>query len=434
MQVTNPSSSSKSPTSLAYPTAIYSMENGTEDSTKSLLFQPLVIGSGRLKLEHRIIHAPLTRNRGVPLNPISTTDNPNRIWYPGDLMVEYYKQRTTKGGLLISEGIPPSLESNGMPGVPGLFTKEQANGWRKVVHAVHEKGGYIYCQLWHAGRATIPQMTGSPPVSASASVWDSTEEFYSHIPFGETHPIRYAEHPPLELSVTHIKKTINDYCEAAKLAMDVGFDGVELHAGNGYLPEQFLSSNINKRTDEYGGSPEKRCRFVLELMDQLGKTIGDDNLAIRLSPFGLFNQARSEQRVETWGYLCRMLKDAHPTLSYVSFIEPRYEQIFSDEEKHKFLLNWGLADVGLDEYRRIFDGIPFFSAGGWNDTNCWNGIASGKYDGLLFGRYFISNPDLVARLQTGCPLAEYDRSRFYGPFEDNIIGYTDYPPAEQNCV
>lgn len=159
-------------------------------------------------------------------------------------------------------------------------------------------------------------------VSASATVWDSPTECYSHPPVGSTEPVRYADHPPIELTIPHLKQTIRDYCNAAKTAMEIGFDGVELHAGNGYLPEQFLSSNVNKRTDEYGGSPEKRCRFVLELMDELAATVGEDNLAIRLSPFGLFNQARGEQRVETWTFLCESLKKAHPNLSYVSFIEP----------------------------------------------------------------------------------------------------------------
>lgn len=220
-----------------------------------------------------------------------------------------------------------------MPGVPGIFTQEQEDGWRKVVNAVHQKGGYIYCQLWHAGRATVPHMTGSQPVSASATTWDSPEEHYSHIPFGEENPVRYADHPPVELSVVHIKKTISDYCEAAKSAMRVGFDGVELHAGNGYLPEQFLSSNINNRTDQYGGSPEKRCLFVLELMDELANAVGEENLAIRLSPFGLFNQARGEQRMETWLHLCETLKEKHPDLSYVSFIEPVSYQIIHPNKK-----------------------------------------------------------------------------------------------------
>lgn len=312
----------------------------------SALFHPLTISNGAITLRHRIVHAPLTRNRGVPLNPTSTPDNPNRIWVPGNLIVEYYAQRATEGGLIISEGIPPSLEvsapsdpilrpkhpspnrlthpiqSNGMPGVPGLFIPEQASGWKKVVHAVHAKGGYIFSQLWHAGRATIPQMTGLPAVCPSASVWDSPTECYSHPPEGSTEPVPYANHLPIEMSVAHIQRTIQDYCAAAKTAMDIGFDGVEVHAGNGYLPEQFLSSNVNKRTDQYGGSPEKRCRFVLELMDRLAETIGQQNLSIRLSPFGLFNQARGEQRLETWTYLCEELKRAHPALSYVSFIEP----------------------------------------------------------------------------------------------------------------
>lgn len=209
-----------------------------------------------------------------------------------------------------------------MPGVPGLFIPEQAAGWKRVVDAVHEKGGYIYFQIWHAGRATIPHMTGMPPVSASATPWDDPEECYTHSPVGMRISPRYADHPPIELSVPHIKKTIKDYCDAAETAMKIGFDGVEVHGGNGYLPEQFLSSNINKRTDEYGGSPEKRCKFVLELMDELAGRVGEENLAIRLTPFGLFNQARGEQRVETWTHLCKELKRGHPGLSYVNFVEP----------------------------------------------------------------------------------------------------------------
>ncbi|KAF5858392.1 hypothetical protein ETB97_004432 [Aspergillus alliaceus] len=400
------------------------------EGESSKLFQSLDISNGKIKLSHRVVHAPMTRNRGVPLNATSTPESPNRIWYPGDLMVEYYQQRTTPGGLIISEGIPPSLESNGMPGVPGLFTEEQATGWKRVVDAVHAQGGYIFAQLWHAGRATIPQMTGSPAVSASATAWDSPTECYSHPPVGSTDPVLYADHPPIELTVPHIKQTIQDYCKAAKTAMKIGFDGVELHSGNGYLPEQFLSSNINKRTDEYGGSPQKRCKFVLELMEELAKTVGEENLSIRLSPFGLFNQARGEQRVETWTFLCQSLKRTHPNLSYVSFIEPRYEQIFSYEEKDKFLSSWGLLDVDLTSFRKIFGDTPFFSAGGWDQTNSWGVLEEGRYDALLYGRYFASNPDLVQRLKKGIPFNAYERSRFYGPFEDNAVGYVDYPPAE----
>lgn len=319
-----------------------------------------------------------------------------------------------------------------MPGVPGIFLPEQAEGWKKVVDAVHAKGGYIYAQLWHSGRANIPHLTGTPTLAPSSVPWDDPNENFVYPAPHTMDFIKMSEHPPAELSVDHIKKTIQDYCKAGKAAMEAGFDGVEVHGGNGYLPEQFLSTNTNKRTDDYGGTDEKRCRFVLELMDELAKTVGEDNLAIRLSPFGLYNQARSERRMETWGHLCRELKKTHPRLSYVSFIEPRYEQIFTETEKQKFLDSWALADVDLSHFRTIFGDTPFLSAGGFNEKNSWGVIESGKYDALLYGRYFTSNPDLVERLRNGQPLAAYDRARFYGPFEDNTICYTDYPTYEES--
>ncbi|PSN68231.1 FMN-linked oxidoreductase [Corynespora cassiicola Philippines] len=396
--------------------------------SQSKLFQPMTIGDGKIKLEHRVVLAPLTRNRGTPLNAESTAEKPNRVWLPNDLMAEYYAQRTTKGGLLITEGVPPSLEGNGMPGVPGLFIEEQKAGWKKIADTIHEKGGYVYMQIWHSGRANVPQMTGTPIVSSSATPWDDPEETFAYPAPHTSTFIKYRDYPPVELSVDHIEKTIDDYCRTAKWAMEeCGFDGVEIHGGNGYLVEQFLASNINKRTDEYGGSPEKRCKFALDLVDALSKAIGEENLAIRLTPFGLFNQQRSAERLETWGHLSRKLKETHPRLSYVSFIEPRYEQIFSESEKQQFLDSWGLSKVDLSTFREIFGDTPFFSAGGFDDKNSWDALESGRYDGLLYGRYFISNPDLPRRLREGLPLATYDRSRFYGPFEDSSIGYTDYP-------
>jgi 2,4-dienoyl-CoA reductase-like NADH-dependent reductase (Old Yellow Enzyme family) len=221
-----------------------------------------------------------------------------------------------------------------MPGVPGLFCAEQVQGWKKVVDAVHAKGGYIYAQLWNAGRASIPHHTGTPTISASATPYDGDDR-YPYPPPGTTTLVNYRDFPPEELSKEGIQKQIADYVASARMAVeDCGFDGVEVHGGNGYLPEQFLSSNINKRTDEFGGSPEKRCKFVLELMDALAGAVGEDRLAIRLSPFGLYNQARGVQRLETWGHLCRELKRRF-SLSYVHFIEPRYEQVLSLEEKNK---------------------------------------------------------------------------------------------------
>ncbi|KAK8058598.1 hypothetical protein PG994_009046 [Apiospora phragmitis] len=395
--------------------------------TNSKLFEPIKIANGKITLKHRVILAPLTRNRGIPVNKDSTPDNPNRLWVPNDLMKEYYTQRTSDGGLLVTEGLPPSLEGNGMPGVPGISLPEQAEGWKAIVDAVHAKGGYIYAQLWHSGRANIPQMTGTPIQAPSAVPWDDPEEKFAYPPPHTSEQVRYADHPPVEMTVEKIQQTIQDHVDAARRAMAAGFDGVELHGGNGYLTEQFPSSNSNRRTDAYGGSPEKRCTFALELMRALAGAVGEENVAIRLTPFGLFNQARGEQRLEVFGHLCRELKRMLPGLSYVSFIEPRYEQIFSTGEKERFLESWGMRTVDLSMFRDIFVETPFFVAGGFNDTNCWGMTEGGQCDGILFGRYFISNPDLPERLRNGYPLAKYDRSRFYGPFDDPAVGYTDYP-------
>ncbi|RDW89588.1 FMN-linked oxidoreductase-4 [Coleophoma cylindrospora] len=402
---------------------------GREDAPKgeaSKLFQPLSIGNGSLTLSHRIVLAPLTRNRATPAVKEPTPENPNRAWIPNDLMAEYYTQRTTPGGLLISEGIPPNLEGNGMPGVPGLFLEEQKAGWKKVVDAVHAKGGYIYAQLWNAGRASIPQHTGTPTISASATPYES-DEVYGYPPPGTSTQVRYKDFPPTELNMEGIQRQIGDYVKAAKAAVEeCGFDGVEVHGGNGYLPEQFLSSNINTRTDDYGGSPEKRCKFVLELMEALSAAIGDDKLAIRLTPFGMYNEARGTQRLETWGHLCKELKKKH-NLSYVHFLEPRYEQVFSLEEKSGFLESWGFKEIDLKPFREIFGTTPMFSAGGWSDKNAWGIVEDGMYDALAIGRLFLSTPDFVERLKKGLPMNQYDRSRFYGPFPDPATKYTDYP-------
>lgn len=320
-----------------------------------------------------------------------------------------------------------------MPGVPGLFCPEQAAGWKKVVDAVHAQGGYIYAQLWHSGRANIPQLTGTPILAPSAVPWDDPTETFAYPPPHTTSPVRLADHPPTAMTHSQIHQTISDYRTAARLAMsECGFDGVELHAGNGYLPEQFLSSNSNVRDDEYGGDPQRRCRFPLELTAALADEVGQENLAIRLTPLGLFNQSRGTQRLETWGHLCRELRRAMPRLSYASFVEPRYEQVFSAVEKQAFLDSWGMGAVDLSSFREALGDVPFFSAGGWDDGNAWGVIEGGAADALLFGRYFISNPDLVERLRRGLPLSPYDRSRFYGPFPDDPhVRYTDYPTWEE---
>ena len=180
----------------------------------------------------------------------------------------------------------------------------------------------MYAQLWHAGRTTITPFTGMPSVAPSAVPWDDPNAYVRRIPPGHTMPVKYSDYPPIELTIDHIERTIEDYCAAARMAMEAGFDGVEVHGGNGYLPEQFLLSNVNKRDDKYGGSPVKRCTFVVELMESLARAVGEENIAIRLSPFGLFNEAGGVERIETWSHLCMELKTKVPKMSYISVIEP----------------------------------------------------------------------------------------------------------------
>ena len=189
-----------------------------------------------------------------------------------------------------------------------------------------------------------------------------------------------------------------------------------------------MSSNINTRDDEYGGTPERRPKFVLDLLAALAKEIGSSNIGIRLSPFGLCHQARSTHRIETWSSLCHGIKqreDIGP-LSYIHFIEPRWEQLHSLEDKHAFLDASGLGDITLAPFRKIMGDTPLVSAGGWNPENCWDIVESGEVDALAFGRLFLANPDFVERLRQGRRMNAYDRSKFYGPTQAREAGYTDY--------
>lgn len=200
------------------------------------LFSPLLIANGKITLSHRVVMAPMTRNRGVPLQ-LDTPNGENqgsksRTWVADDTVALYYSQRASPGGLLITEGIPPSLEASGMPNVPGLFDAVQVAGWSKVTQGVHAKGGFIYAQLWHAGRATIPQMTGCPVVSASATAWE-TDETYPFRTADTKEKIRYKDFPPVEMTEENMARTVEDFVRAARMAMEAGFDGIEINGGNG---------------------------------------------------------------------------------------------------------------------------------------------------------------------------------------------------------
>ncbi|KAH8787193.1 hypothetical protein BGZ57DRAFT_133695 [Hyaloscypha finlandica] len=391
----------------------------------SALFTPLTIANGKTTLNHRIIMAPMTRNRGIPLPP-SGPSTPTRIWIPDSLIATYYSQRTTPGGLQITESTLISPSAGAMPGVPGLWLPEQIEGWKLVTSAVHKKGGIIYAQLCHHGRVALPHFTGLPTVSASATPW-STDEKYPYPPPGESSRVMLKEFPPLELSEEGLKSTIADFVTAAKHAMEAGFDGVELHAGNGYLLEQFLASGVNKRTDKYGGSAENRCRFVVEVVEEVGKAIGIENVAVRMSPWGVYNDIQDDDRFETWGTLCRALGKLGG-LSYVHFVEAR------EDEKPLWEKSWGEGrELGFEWAREELGSVPVFSAGVWNADSVWGAVETGKVDACVFARWFVSNLDLVERLKLGKKLTMYNRAKFYGPTSKREVGYTDYLTWEESA-
>lgn len=296
--------------------------------------------------------------------------------------------------------------------------------------STHSRSGYA--QLTHHGRAAIPQFAGHVPVSALATPV-STEEKYPHRPpFApkdvsyEDSLVAYWDHPPVALSVEGIQQTIEDYACAAGMAMGAGFDGVEIHAGNGYLVDQFPNSNVSRRDDAYEGSLEKRCTFELELLKRVGDRIGTKNVAIRLSPFGFYNDMRDDSRYETWSHLLQQIKVRCPDISYVHFVEPRHDEV---NENQDFASSWDQGrPVDLVFAHKTLHPIPIISRGGWNAESCWSVVESERtVDACAFARWFISNPDLMERLRSGRLLTPYDRQTFYGPVRRREVGYTEYP-------
>lgn len=263
-------------------------------TTTQALFTPVQVG--RLSLSHRVVMAPLTRSR---------SQQPGDI--PSDLMVEYYGQRASKGGLIISEATTISISGRGWFGAPGLYSDEQIAGWQRVLKAVRAKGGYIFSQLWHTGRASHLETTnGSAPVSPSGIPFEGLVS----TPQGWLPPST-----PRALEITEIPAIIEDYRRAAERAQAAGFEGVELHAANGYLPDQFLQDGTNRRTDAYGGSIENRCRFTLEILQALVSVWGGDRVAVRIGPSGKFNGMSDSDPGSVVRLSCRPAEPVWPRLS-----------------------------------------------------------------------------------------------------------------------
>jgi N-ethylmaleimide reductase len=367
------------------------------------LFTPVQLG--RLSLKHRVVMAPLTRMRA----PQPGND-------PGQLAAEYYGQRASDGGLLITEATQVHPTGQGYPATPGLHSDDQVAGWRLVTDAVHDRGGLIVAQLWHVGRISHRsfQPDGIAPVAPSAvpAAGKTFTRTDGMVPF-ET---------PRALSLDEIDQLVAAYRAGAMNALAAGFDGVEIHGANGYLVQQFLHQETNLRTDGYGGSVPNRARFALEVADAASDVFGADRVGIRFSPLGKANDSGHHDEMAVYRYVVSMLSDRG--LGYLHLIEPRGDGTGTDLSTH--------ADepTAAAVFRPYWPG-KLITAGGFDKHSAEAVIDAGDADAVAFGRAFIANPDLPARLATGAELNAYDRSTFY---QGSHVGYTDYPALTDACV
>jgi N-ethylmaleimide reductase len=361
----------------------------------SKLFTPTQVGP--YTLSHRVVMAPLTRMRSDPGD------------IPSDLMVEYYTQRASKGGLIIFEATPVSTRGNGYAGAPGIYSDIQIAGWQRVTNAVHAKGGRIFQQLWHVGRQSHVdlQPNGDAPVAPSAIAAEGCA--YSRrgeVPFST----------PRALELHEISGIIEEFRSGAERALRAGFDGAEIHGANGYLPDQFLQDGTNKRTDEYGGPIENRARFLLEVTQAAISVWGADRVGVRIAPSGTYGSMSDSDPATTFGYVTTQLDRLG--IAYLHVVEPRIKG--TEEVSH------GRPPIAAQHLRPKFS-RTLIAAGGFTPASAEAVVTFGDADLVAFGRHFISNPDLPERLRQGLPLTRYDRSTFYG---GDARGYTDYPVAE----
>ncbi|WP_316819350.1 alkene reductase [Pedobacter nyackensis] len=366
-----------------------------------LLFQSYELG--KLSLKNRIVMPPMTRSR-AGVGEVAT-----------DLMAEYYAQRSS-AGLIISEGTQISRQGQGYAWTPGIYTQDQIEGWKKVTKAIHAKGGLIFAQLWHVGRVShISLQEGNQsPVAPSAILAEGVKVFLDLAGKGPNNGAgEMVQHSmPRELTIPEIKQIIQDYAQAAKNAIEAGFDGVELHGANGYLIEQFIDSQTNHRTDEYGGSVENRLRFLKEVVNAVANAIGKDKVGVRQAPLTTLMGAQDDTPEITYIEAAKILNEIG--IAYIHIAEADWE-------------NAPVMPVEFKEaYRKAFNGTLIYT-GKYSKERAEEAISKGWADLISFGRPFIANPDLPYRLQNNLSLNEPDRTYFFG---GGTKGYTDYQTHE----
>jgi N-ethylmaleimide reductase len=353
----------------------------------STLFTPTQLGS--LSLKNRIVMAPLTRSRAIGN-------------VPNALMAQYYRLRAD-AGLIITEGTSPSPNGLGYARIPGLFNAEQVQGWRHVTDGVHQAGGRIFVQLMHTGRVSHPANLPAGASILAPSAVAVPGEMWTDADGMQPHPA------PREMSETDIAQSIAEYAASARLAMQAGFDGVELHAANGYLIDQFLNTASNQRNDRWGGKVENRVRFAVEVARASAAAIGAERVGMRISPYGVFNAQVPDAEMDAL-YL-RLIEELNALgLLYIHIVD------------HSAM---GAPEVSPELKARIraaFKG-KYILSGGYDVARADADLDAQRGDLVAFGRPFISNPDLVSRLKSGQELVAPDFSTFYTPGEK---GYTDY--------
>lgn len=351
------------------------------------LFSPAKLGA--IALKNRIVMAPLTRNRA------------GEGGVPQEMNVTYYEQRAT-AGLIVTEATPISPMGHGYPALPGIYTDAQIAGWKKVTDAVHTQGGKIVLQLWHVGRISHPSLLPNQAIPVAPSAIKPAGQAFTYQGLQD-----YVTPRALELDELPI--IVQDYVHATRCAIAAGFDGVEVHAANGYLLDQFLRDGSNHRNDAYGGSVENRARLLLEVVQAVVDTIGADKVGVRISPVNPFNDMKDSQPQQTFNYVATALNQFD--LAYLHAVEGGIHgggesESFDFEALRKLFNNGYIANLGYDKPRG-------------NAV-----VASGHADAVAYGVPFIANPDLVARYAKDAPLNEADSASFYG---GNEHGYTDYP-------
>lgn len=353
----------------------------------STLFTPTTLG--KLQLKNRIVMAPMTRSRA--------TGN-----VPNELMEKYYKLRAG-AGLIITEGASPSANGLGYARIPGMFSDAQVAGWKRVNDGVHAAGGKIFIQLMHTGRVSHPANMAAGTKIVAPSAVALAGDMWTDASGMQPYPV------PTAMTEEDIATAIAEYANASKRAIEAGFDGVELHAANGYLIDQFLNTATNQRTDKWGGSVENRIRFAVEVAKASAAAIGAERIGMRISPYGAFNGTTADAKMDAL-YL-RLVEELNAVgLVYIHVVD------------HSSM---GAPEVSADlkaKIRANFNG-KYILSGGYDAARANADLDSQKGDLVAFGRPFISNPDLVAKLQSGAALTAPDFSTFYTPGEK---GYTDY--------